>query len=474
MEIEAEFCFVCCASVDGPVIDTRRSVCGSERSEQGTCQEPHSLHKVLRIRCGGAKKKINRLPRCVSSFAAFPKPTKKKKAMDLCANKRVFFASSHLTSIKPARTTGALRLVRVSTASDLGNASHDVGALLIRATYSKQKGSDTTARRGAAQRSLRMASKRAGEPSTTMAGPPTLPKVQIPAEHLQILLQRFESLLSSIVGLKEEIAMVPGMDEWPALLHRYTNLLSHAYSLSSSLLSASPHFLPSQLASFNKVLEAESENANLYADASDSNALFGGIMRGGLTNNASDDGVKATADGLPELNFYDRNNPLPLLLAHPVLPIPDENINFLGALLRTAPEAEILKEESALIQSYDASSVDDLHGDVDAQLERVQDEISQHDTLALRALRIWYHLRNAPDEEGNVLNVRERLPLADDGEADKDEQDEESGDDSDNDSEDGHEAKRTQLEQRQRRRMERSCWTADAVSAFLRGHPAVM
>ncbi len=95
------------------------------------------------------------------------------------------------------------------------------------------------------------------------------------------------------------------MDEWPALLHRYTNLLSHAYSLSSSLLSASPHFLPSQLASFNKVLEAEAENSNLYADVSDSPALFGGgIMGGGVgSGNALDDGVKATADGLQSSTF---------------------------------------------------------------------------------------------------------------------------------------------------------------------------
>lgn len=316
-----------------------------------------------------------------------------------------------------------------------------------------------------------MASKRAGEAVAAPAGPPTLPRAQIPAEHLQILLQRFESLLSSIVGLKEEIATVPGMDEWPALLHRYTNLLSHAYSLSSSLLSASPHFLPSQLASFNKVLEAEAENANLYAEASDSSALFGGMMRGG--GMAADDGVKATADGLPELSFYDRNNPLPLLLAHPVLPIPDENINFLGALLRTAPEADILKEESALIESYDASTLDDLQADVGAQLDRVQDEISQHDILSLRALRIWYHLRNAPDEEGNILNIRERLPVADDGDVDEDDEDNDSGEDSDDDDEDGAETKKAQLEQKYRRRMEQSCWSADDVSAFLRGHRAV-
>lgn len=317
-----------------------------------------------------------------------------------------------------------------------------------------------------------MSSKRANEAAAVaaMAAPPTLPRVQMPAEHLQILQQRFESLLSSIVGLKEEIAMVPGVDEWPALLHRYTNLLSHAYSLSSSLLSASPHFLPSQLASFNKVLEAEAENNNLYADMSDSSAPFGGIMAG--VGNAADDGVKATADGLPELNFYDKNNPLPLLLAHPVLPISDEHINFLGALLRTAPEADIIKEEGGLIESYDASVAAEgkQSDDVDAKLDRIQDEISQHDILALRALRMWYHLRSAPDEEGNVLNVRERLPPTDDGDADADKEEGNESNNSDEESNDEDEVKQAQQEQRHKRKMEQNCWSADAVSAFLRGH----
>ncbi|SNX84969.1 uncharacterized protein MEPE_03678 [Melanopsichium pennsylvanicum] len=313
-----------------------------------------------------------------------------------------------------------------------------------------------------------MPSKKAAE-TTVVAGPPILPRVQMAAEHLQILLQRFESLLGSIVGLKEEIAMVPGVDEWPALLHRYTNLLSHAYSLSSSLSSASPHFLASQLASFNKVLEAEAENNNLYADVSESTTLFGGIMSG-AAGNAADDGVRATADGLPELNFYDRSNPLPLLLAHPVLPIPDDNINFLGALLRTAPEAEILKEERCLIESYDATAAEDLPNHVEARLDHIQDEIAQHDMLALRALRMWYHRRNASDEEGNVLNVRERLPRADDDEEDSNKEEDEGWDDSEDDSEDGAEANKLRDEQRQRRKMERYCWSADAVSAFLRGH----
>lgn len=306
-----------------------------------------------------------------------------------------------------------------------------------------------------------------------MSAPPTLPRAQIPVEHLQILLQRFESLLSSIVGLKEEISVVPGMDEWPALLHRYTNLLSHAYSLSSSLLSASPHFLPSQLASFNKVLEAEATNANLYADASESSTLFGGILAG-RSSGAAHDGVKATADGLPELSFYDRNNPLPLLLAHPVLPISEDHINFLGALLRTAPEADILKEESRLVEGYDASTAANFEGDVNAELEHIQDETSRHDTLALRALRMWYHLRNAPDEEGNVLNVRERIAAVDQDEDDagKEEEGNDSDGGEDDESEDGAEARAAHIEQRQRRRMEQNCWTADAVSAFLRGHTA--
>lgn len=45
-------------------------------------------------------------------------------------------------------------------------------------------------------------------------GPPTLAKVSPPQEHLQMLYQRFESLISSIVTLREEINMIPGVDEW--------------------------------------------------------------------------------------------------------------------------------------------------------------------------------------------------------------------------------------------------------------------
>ena len=59
-----------------------------------------------------------------------------------------------------------------------------------------------------------MSVKRDGAVATSAPEATTLAKTQIPAEHLQVLLQRFESLVTSIVALKEEIAMVPGVDEW--------------------------------------------------------------------------------------------------------------------------------------------------------------------------------------------------------------------------------------------------------------------
>lgn len=59
-----------------------------------------------------------------------------------------------------------------------------------------------------------MSTKRAAAGAGIGSGPPVLPRTNVSVEHFQILLQRFESLVSSIVALKEEIAIVPGLDEW--------------------------------------------------------------------------------------------------------------------------------------------------------------------------------------------------------------------------------------------------------------------
>ncbi|PWZ00245.1 hypothetical protein BCV70DRAFT_200400 [Testicularia cyperi] len=286
-------------------------------------------------------------------------------------------------------------------------------------------------------------------------------------------------------------AAIVTLNTRPALLHRYTNLLSHAYSLSSSLISASPHFLPSQLASFNKILEAEAKNANLYADEAEASTLFGGLGGRGtdrVGGNADQD-VKASADGLPELSFYDAKSALPMLLAHPVLPIPEDKLNFLGALLRTAPEPDIQAVERELVERYDrglqghldnrnpAGSSDEL----DSQLDRIQEECSQHDILALKALRTWYHIQQAPDEDGNVLNFKERLPKdGADGAAGKDEEDKDLDDavpegdegDTDDKSTDEEEAslRAARREREHHRRMEEHTWSASSVSAFLHGH----
>ncbi|KAN0065161.1 hypothetical protein ACQY0O_001658 [Thecaphora frezii] len=335
--------------------------------------------------------------------------------------------------------------------------------------------------------------KRAAAPQPV--GPPAMSRVLPPMDHLQILLQRFESLISSIVTLREETQMIPGIDEWPSLLNRYSNLLSHAYSITASLLSASPHFLSSQLAAFNKVLEAEARNANLYAAIEEgTSALFGGLLGGPSNQSVGADDVKATADGLPELSYRDSKNQLPSLVAHPLLPIAEENLNFLGALLRTAPEPHILEQESELVGKYEESARDKRHraarsdegglagsGDLAglSEAEQLEEEISQHDVLALRALRMWYHLQQAPDEDGNIFTFRDRLPREEDEleEEDEDEEDEEEGSGDDEEMKDapsgavvGEESTATRWRRlQQRKEAERNTWTADSVSAFLHG-----
>ncbi|EPQ26924.1 uncharacterized protein PFL1_05559 [Pseudozyma flocculosa PF-1] len=318
-------------------------------------------------------------------------------------------------------------------------------------------------------------------------GPPTMPRVQPPIDHLQILLQRFESLISSIVTLREETQMIPGIDEWPSLLNRYSNLLSHAYSINASLLSASPHFLSSQLIAFNKVLEAEARSANLYAGVEEStSALFGGLL-GGRSGAAGgvegDDDVKATADGLPELSYRDAKNQLPSLVAHPLLPIAEENLNFLGALLRTAPEPQILEQELQLVREYDEQAAEKQRLEAEAnpgvpslsEAEQLDEDIAQHDVLALRALRMWYHIQQAPDEDGNVFNPRDRLPREEDELENEEDEDDDDGDEemgvggatAAGQAEDTPAERRRRLQRR--KEAERNTWTADSVAAFLHG-----
>lgn len=235
-------------------------------------------------------------------------------------------------------------------------------------------------------------------------------------------------------------------------------------------MSASPHFLPSQLALFNKILESEAKDSNLYASDATATTLFSAPV--GQTTKFAD-GVRATADGLPELSFYDANNPLSLLLVHPVLPIAEDKLNFLGALLRTAPEPNITQEEAELVSRYDATyDLDEdfkEHADVDQHLQRVENEILEHDILAQRALRIWYHVEQATDEDGNILNLKERLPRDEDQDDNEGDDDDDDDDDEDMDEEEAA-LQKASKERSYRRKMDESTYSADRVSAFLYGH----
>lgn len=238
-------------------------------------------------------------------------------------------------------------------------------------------------------------------------------------------------------------------------------------------MSASPHFLPSQLTAFNKVLEAEARNANLYAEAQGtSSALFGGFR------SVQADGVPATADGLPELTYHDPESQLPILLAHPLLPIAEDKLNFLGAILRTAPEPEIAEEESKLIADYDEQvnaggldmQQDDDQGNsqdkVAAEIERIQEEISQHDILALRALRTWYHVQQAPDEDGNVMNFKDRIPREEEDDGEQEDEDEDEDEEMDDGASEKSAAERKR-KVKHRKQLGQNTWSAESISSFM-------
>lgn len=140
------------------------------------------------------------------------------------------------------------------------------------------------------------------------------------------------------------------------------------------------------------------------------------------------------ATGVREVRYSDDRNALPRLAVHPLLPIVElEKQGILGMLLRTKAMPEIEAAEAALLASSDApgaigdaprdpavaflSKALDTGSGGDAETEQdpekvhaeVQEEIAAHDALVARALRMWYHLEAAPDEEGASYDWKMRL-----------------------------------------------------------------
>lgn len=115
------------------------------------------------------------------------------------------------------------------------------------------------------------------------------------------------------------------------------------------------------------------------------------------------------------------------------------------------------------MEKYDSALAEAVQTDVpgqdniDAQLDGVQEEILQHDILALWALRTWYHIEQATDEDGNTLSLKERLPRDED-------------DDDDDDDDEELELQISRQERRLKKQMEDNVWSADRISAFIHGN----
>lgn len=177
----------------------------------------------------------------------------------------------------------------------------------------------------------------------------------------------------------------------PSIQSRYANLVSHTYSISSALQSASSQFLASQVAELKDFLHREARDANAFEDSQAS--LFHSLP------------THREATDLPSVRFTDHESRLPLLAVHPCQPVADAQLNWLGTLLRTVPEVEISKEEDDRVAAYDKAYTD---ADVDKQ-------IADHDARSLGALRTWYHLLYAPDQDGDTYDFHMRFSAAEGG-----------------------------------------------------------
>ena len=227
------------------------------------------------------------------------------------------------------------------------------------------------------------------------AAEPTLVSAMPPLSHLMTLYQRYDSLRNSIALLREQTLHTPGIEDWLSVQSNYTNLLSHIFSIASALHSPSPHFVASQIASLNEFLETEAQDADLFGDE-----------QGDEGKNSLLYDPNANDSPLPPIEDRDTKSKLPELAVHPSLPIPDSKLNWLGTLLRTVPEVEATAAESALVADYDQK-----HPEADeAAINR---QIQEHDDRSIKALRTWYHLLHAPDQDGNTCDFAMRIETED-------------------------------------------------------------
>ncbi|WFD25517.1 hypothetical protein MNAN1_000477 [Malassezia nana] len=205
-----------------------------------------------------------------------------------------------------------------------------------------------------------------------------------PLSHLQTLYQRFDSLRNSIALLREQTLHTPGLEDWPSVQTHFTNLLSHTFSIAAALQSPAAHFLSSQIATLSEFLDNEAQDRNLFGDE----PHMSGLVEEGAP--------------LPPIDDKDKDSLLPALAVHPVQPIPDSKLNWLGTLLSTVPELDVTSGDARLVEAYERAHPQSDEANVLADAEA-------HDARCLAALRSWYHMLHAPDEEGETYDFAMRI-----------------------------------------------------------------
>ncbi|PWN23176.1 hypothetical protein BCV69DRAFT_280786 [Microstroma glucosiphilum] len=228
--------------------------------------------------------------------------------------------------------------------------------------------------------------------------------------------------------------MAPTLD-WPTILSRFGTLVSQTYSLSSSLTSTSSAFLPAQLDELQRTLEdqAKQDNYFLHEDG-DGDGGEAGAGGGG------EEGETEAEGSVPRVRYTDPRNPLPHLVAVPVVPLEAsaDKTGRLGEALRTKLDPYVAQSHSEAVEHDELARAvpEAMQGGAsgqqeeeagDARLRQILQTLQDHDHFARRALRAWHHVRWRPDEDGQTYDFKMRLGDEDAGEVDADVEDEVGG-----------------------------------------------
>ncbi|KAK0558536.1 hypothetical protein OC844_005072 [Tilletia horrida] len=320
----------------------------------------------------------------------------------------------------------------------------------------------------------------AGSSGAPGAGSSTaLTRASIPFDQLVSLQKRSWQLLCSLEELQAEFVLGGEgiVMQWPQLLSRLSGLLSHLVFLSSSLTSAQTTFYSSQLNALEAALRREANTSNLFSPqaADQPNEAREAIRAKPYQLPASverlrfADVASQSKGGMQASGSADRvGNKLPYLAVHPFEPLPGmvtaaaassnatgagtggqaaageaapledptavgQHLNYLYNLLRTRPDDTVSAEDATFLRAALPSLLPELgsKAELPTHLTRAQADSLRaiqkvHDRSSLRALRTWFHLAAATDENGVRYDWKTRvgqedldaLLAPDDGDAD--------------------------------------------------------